>query len=823
MADTTLRYEPRNYRRVCDICGMLRNISEMHRQDELWVCTYDAGERVRTELDRGNANQRPFTIKPVPYPKPQNDQYPNLLETDDAAVFNFLAQQVAARCRYETVESGSAVYTAGGGTLPTMGWAARYFYDLIQENDQSRRLLIPQAKTLLGTIADYVLTRQTGGTRASSAYYGGFLASGATKYVTNDTASCGLALLYAYRVLGGISYRDGARAAASYLRNVQAIGSNASQYTSRNANGTGRLYTGAVCSEVSTIFGGDPTERFYSSHLFYPADLLVLEFWNELKLTDGDQSIGATAAVDGFDSTPAQLLSQSITDMRSCWETGIQDSTGTVINGLSTTTPREFFNAYPATKVGFSSITGTGRWEFVDGGASTGTQVSAQNFAGALSALYNYEGASSQVTGISDWLRSFTSNADFETPANTSTTALYQGTTGTYDPTIAISTLLQVRDPDTLADTKINASSLYDWGAFGLLSRLWASRNKGSFMISRLYPLNTVQRFFAGNTTDVSTDRVILRGESGLTRQTGFRIDLNASPFNATAFSGSSSAPTPSMNGLVFWVTGSSGLESSGGVATAWRDQGPLHQDLDTTDGNGPSVGLDTINGIPAVTFPLGSNSKYIRSTATMKDRNGNAFTAATERTVFALFLPKVGNPGTVRTGGPVFEFRETPMFQCLFDLESTFHANGFYWFDNAWPFSGASLLGPDTTQAIYASKNTMAMWAGAASAGATVTAAVNGTAVALTPTTSTGLVGAPPPAGFVLGNADNNTGTIQTNFQGAIAVVLVYDWIVTGADLAQTLTYLSTAGGLGVTNLAMVNDAVRASQFGRSFREART
>src|SRR6478735_9418922 len=129
MADTTYRYEPRNWRRVCDVCGMLRNISEMHKQDELWVCTYDAGERVRTELDRGNARQRPFQIKPVPYPKPQNNYYPNLLETDDAAVFNFLTQQISAQCRYENVASGHAVDTADGQGIPGLSWAARYLYD----------------------------------------------------------------------------------------------------------------------------------------------------------------------------------------------------------------------------------------------------------------------------------------------------------------------------------------------------------------------------------------------------------------------------------------------------------------------------------------------------------------------------------------------------------------------------------------------------------------------------------------------------------------------------------------------------------------------
>lgn len=508
----------------------------MHRQDDLWVCTYDLGERVRTQLDRLNARERPFAIKPVPHPKPQNPYYPNTLETDDAAVFNFLAQQVTAQLRYEQVASGAAPYALGGGGLTAASWAARYFYDLIQENSSDRRHLITDAKSQLNAIATFVQTRQYGfgftpaATRANSLYYGGFLVSGATRVITRNASTCGLALLYAYRVLGTPAYLEGARAAASYLRNVQAIGSHATQHTSRDAAGVSRLYTGAVCSEVSTLFGIDPGEVFYSDHLFYLGDLVALELWNELKTTDGDQSVGCTATINGLDSTPAQLLSQSISDMRTCWADGIQDAIGETYSGLSASTPREYFNAYPATKANFAT-TGTGRWQYADGDATTGTQITSQNICTALSSLFNYEGASSQVTSVSDWLRSFTSNSAFETPTDTSTRDLYRSTTGTYDPTLTVSTLLTVRNSaDNYAAIKTNGDSLYDWGAFGLLSRIWAQRNRASFMLSRLYPLNITQRYSDGTANDGNyMDRVVLRGMSGLTMQTAFAADTDDS------------------------------------------------------------------------------------------------------------------------------------------------------------------------------------------------------------------------------------------------------------------------------------------------------
>lgn len=821
MTTTSTKYVPFDPLRICDICGDLQRKSSMRRlRGGMWACPNEPQWRDAVELSAANARQKPFRILPVKDAKPENWNSPDSYEGDDGEILNFIARAVGNGARYESVTNGDLAPLTGN-LLQAYGWSAQYLYGMIAENKRPLRM-INLAKSLLTQIANTLLARQVGTTLSGSttAAFGAFLESGATVYVTQDAASCGLALLYAYNVFRTVSYLTAARLAASYLRNVQSIGKCASNFTSSDAAGTARLYTGGVCSEVSTTFGGDPAENFYSNHLFYPGDLLTLQFWKSLLNVDGDQTVGTSGVPDGFVTSPAQLLSTSISEMRDFWTNGVRDSAGETYTGLSTATPREFFNAYPAAKTGFS-VVGTGRWEFEDGGASTGTNITAQNFAMALSALYAYEGASSQVTEINTWLRSFSSNPDFEIPANESPRDLARSVLGTFDATAAPATLLTVRDADaSYAATKKNGSGLYDWGAFGLLAPLWGNRTLSLFMESRKLPLGRNQRFLDGQRSDGDHfDWITLRGLSGMSYQTAFKIDLN-SPQGVIAYgSGSSSTPAPSMNGLVFWVTGSAGLESSGGLLTAWRDQGPLHQDLTTTDGNAPSVGLDTVNGIPAVSFPLGSNSKYIRSAVTMKDRNGAPFTAATERTVFALILPKVGNPGTVRTGGPVFEFRETPMFQCLFDLESTFHANGFYWFDNAWPFSGASLLGPDTTQATYASKNTLAMWSGAASAGATVNAAVNGTSVPLTPSTSTGLIGAPPPAGFVLGNADNNTGTIQTNFQGAIAVVLVYDWIVTGADLAQTLNYLSAAGGLGITNLAMVNDAVRAAQFGAAFR----
>ncbi len=802
------------------MCGNLRQIEEMHKQDTLWVCTYDAGERVRTQLDRGNARQRPFTIRPVPHPKPWDNYYPNLLETDDAAVFNFLAQQVAAQCRFERVESGHAAYTSAGGSLPALSWAARYFFDLIQEN--ARPLLVPKAKELLGTIATFLLTRQAGSltgfspssTRATDAFFGGFLASGATTYVTDDTATSGLALLYAYRALETRAYLDGAKAAANYLRNVQAIGSNATQHTSTDAAGVGRLYTGAVCSEVLA------TVNFYSNHLFYPHGLLALEFWNELKATNGDQSIGATVAVAGFDSTPSQLLSRSITDMRTCWETGITDSTGTLVNGFSSTTPREYFNAYPQAKSGFS-VLGTGLWEYVDGNAAVGTQISGQNFGQAISSLYNYEGATSQVTTISDWLRTFTSNPDFETPDNTSTPVLYRTTTGTYDPVDSLSTVLQVRDPTTLESTAINASSLFDWGVFGLMSRVWASRNTASFRASRLFPLNIVQRFFDGNPNDgLTSDRIILRGLSGLSMQTGFTSDI-LSPSSTQAYpagsQGSGSTQPPRL-GLVQWIKGDAGLTVVATKVSAWADQSGFGQNfLQANPGNQP-YSLATINGIPSISFGVaGDANKFMQTAAQFKDRNGVAMSGTSARTVMVVWRPRY-DPAYGRTGGYIWGQGDTTHWNAYFELRSDVVANGAYaWTKTIGDYGNALQFTPIPGGAggPFDGIATITEWT--SSGWPDITFRINNAVTALTPATMNSTPGTPDVA------------SLSTQFiacLGAISEVLVWDYAIDADARSQAIQYLTgryASTPTTAVSLAMTNDAVRAAQYGRAFRESRS
>ncbi len=524
---TVTSYQRGNWRRICDICGVWFNRSDLRRVGALIICKDEKNERTKEQLSKAIARQRQDRVLPVPDAKPLNVTNPDILATDEGVIIDFLSRMTTAGARYEMVTSGASPFARQADAVEAAGWVARYCYSLVAENTRPASV-VAQAKATLKTAADLLRSRQFGFgvstslTKTNSQFWGAVFVSGTNELVTEHTIMAGLAFLYAYRVFGTATYLASARACATYLRNVQAIGSHAAiRFTSSDAAGTARLYTGALASTVSL------SGTFDCDHLFYPSGLLALEFWNELLTTDGDQQIGADTTVAGvFTTAPQQLMSQSMTDIRTCFQTGIVDATTTTITGLSATTPREFFNAYPAVKNSFASITGTGLWEWSD--SANGTFVTSQTFCKALAALYAVDGASSQVTTVTDWLRSFTSNSTTEPPAGTSTQDLMHSSTGTYDPTVTIATLLQVRDAAaSFAPSAVNGSAVYDWGALGLLSPQLSARYQGSFKESRLVPLGLRRRFADGLPSDWLLDNISLKGRSGLSLQTGGMETVN--------------------------------------------------------------------------------------------------------------------------------------------------------------------------------------------------------------------------------------------------------------------------------------------------------
>lgn len=518
--NTLTGYVPYDYRRLCDLCGNPWNRSKLHRQGPYMVCPDHAGERISEALDRGNARQRPFRVLPVPNAKPEDQLQPDVFEAQQSEIFTLLNFANDNGGRYAQVQSGmSTVLPDAADAVTTNAWACLYFYGLGTATYPRGHVDVwgAQALTRLRAAADVLLARQVYTNRDTDPFHGGFLGLGTTTYFCEDAAIGGLGALYAFRAFGDAKYLLAARAAASFLRNLQAIGSDGTNFTSSNSAGTIRLYTGAITNAVSSVAG------FYADHRFYASSLLALWFWNELRLTDGDQSLGANAVIAGsFDTAPAKALSRSMADLRAFWETGVYDVTAKAVRtGLSVTTPAEFFNAFPATKPN-ASAAGTGSWEFRNGGASTGTTITSLYIAKALAALFAVDGLSAQVTAIDDWLRSFTSNPAYARASSISARDKARVPTGTYDATMGIAKHLLVRDVgNAYAPIKMNGGALYDWGAFGLLAPIWSTRNALGFKNGRFQATVKRRRLSDGLPSDGDWDDwLFIRGRSGLTYQT---------------------------------------------------------------------------------------------------------------------------------------------------------------------------------------------------------------------------------------------------------------------------------------------------------------
>lgn len=775
-------YEKGNYLRVCDICGHRFHFRDLKPIGELrFACPDDAPGLTAMQISRFNARARPLIVRPNKWAKDYSQT--GIYQLAEGQIFNFIASVAPAGERDGASDPLSAA------------WASIYMAEVMR---QDKRPLYWE-RTATSTITrccDYLLTLQYGAPDGANPTgtidnprYGGILFG--TTRSTATTIAAGVAFLKAYQALGTSKYLDGARKVATFLRHAQSGNVQATKYTVYPAGG-GAYYIGGLASSL------DDSSGLLNGN-YNVSDIVGAWFLTLLRAQLGDLTYGDAAATAFFTAPTAVPLSTMIADLTAFGEVGARDH-GLIVCPLSSTAPKLNYTA------ALAGVGGAAAW------ADPGL-ITTRELALALLGIYSANGNTAKVVEMMAWLAAFTSNAANQTPSNLREDLILEGITGTYDPTLC--------PADTLAETAPFIESdgaLYDWSSFGILAPILAG-NQAAMRRSK-DTLSASVRYSYFDVTNVYLGPI---GSSGLTLQPFFRNAAGGlvGVSGATGTTPGTSVSSPPETGLVFWVKGDAGLESSGGLLTAWRDQGPLHQDLDTTDGNAPSVGLDSINGIPAVSFPLGNNSKYIRSTATMKDRNGNPFTAALNRTVFAMVLPQLGNVGFPRVGGAVFSFRETPCFECLFSLESFFHVDGMYLFDNAWPYSGGQLLGPDTDDLVYADKPTLVMWTGAASTGSLIGAAINGTSIVLSPSTSAGVVGASGPAGFLLGNADNATGTPQANNQGAITEVVIYDYVLTGAVLSQVLGYFASRYTSAPIAVVAPSSVVRAARTGLAYRQA--
>jgi hypothetical protein len=555
-----MRFEPGTFLRPCDICGIRFRANQLTRgEDGFWRCP---GDREVPQITRDKIiaeSQRRREAPPAPFGIPFERK--NAYEEEAKILWLLCEMPVvdatwAGGVRYGlppsvtvNVSGGSQAGFSGTtgvtgiGAVRAAGEACRYLYRMIAEAKRPTRWTT-LAGTKLVELADWLISRQVGfgqtptATSSNDTMWGSMSDFGSI--LTDSNAIAGMGLLAAYRHTGAAKYLISAKAAASFLRNCQAIGKClALDFTSTDAAGTTRLYTGGV---VHTVVSSGSLQ---SNQQFYASSLTCLEFWKELFTIAGDGTYGAPGTVSGlFATAPAGLLSTMMAELRAFWSVGTFDVvTGTTFTGLSATTPRQFFNAYPAVHSGFigREATGSGSWEFTDANATTGTTITGETVAVGLASLYAYEGYSSQVSSVWTWLMSFDSNPSFVLPSGTLVTDYAcvssnnaanppappagQGNVvpPAYDPTLALSTTLIVRDSAaSYAAVKMNGLALYNWMTSGLLAPIQSSQNTAAFKKAK-DALSTVRlrrppEFAEG---EVVADYLSLRGSSGLSFQLG--------------------------------------------------------------------------------------------------------------------------------------------------------------------------------------------------------------------------------------------------------------------------------------------------------------
>lgn len=443
---TDTRYTPRDYLRVCDICGHRYHISQLRPIGELrWACPDDAPGLTAMQISRFNARARPLKIKPNKWAKglTQTPTY----QLPEAATFNFIASVAPSQFQ----DAPSVALAAA--------WAAIYMADIVNQGLRPSGW-IASAKGVLRKCVNYLLTQQWGSPTgispagaSSDVRYGGILSG--TVYSTTVTVAAGVAFLKASQALGDATLGQAGDRCATFLRHMQCGDLQASQWTVFPAGG-GPYHIGGLAAGVTDATG-------LLVQTCFLADVAGLWFLSLLVAVRSPSTVyGDGAATSYFSAATAAPLSQMIAELTAFAVTGARDITaaGSFVSGLSTTKPQIAYS--PAINGGG----GTASWTF-------STTVTSDAIALALLGLFQSGGLSATVTAMMAWLASFTPNPANATPAQPDSVTL-AGTTGTYNPALCPANALTASAPFTEA-----TGGLYSWSSLGLLSPILAQQVPG--------------------------------------------------------------------------------------------------------------------------------------------------------------------------------------------------------------------------------------------------------------------------------------------------------------------------------------------------------
>lgn len=448
---TTTTYSPRDYRRVCDECGVLWNRSQLHRKGP-WIFCWDCdqpGDRIREQEDAAIARQRPFRILPVPNAKPQDYNNPYNWQLEEAQIFNF----IAATPPPSLASSPSA-----------SAWPAIYLAQLIQQATRPN-VWLATARTSLRAYVDNLLAGQYGSptgisVAATDPKYGGI--SNGSSCAAASSSVGGIAFLLAAATLGDTKYLAAADRCATFLRHAQCCDLLVSGWTVFPSGGP--PYHLGGFSSVLAVSGN----VYSTSYLL--SDVIALWFLQLLIGVRGLTAVyGDATSTAFFSAATAAPLSQMLAELAVFVSTGVFDSTsgGVAVTGLSTTKPQATYVA--ATNGGG----GAGAW-------TVSTTIASSAIASAVAGVFQAFGANAQVTSVLAWLASFGANPANATPAGNSPQQTLDGITGVYSPATAPATTLTGSAPFTDA-----TGALYDLASLGLLAPVLNATNVAALRNSR--------------------------------------------------------------------------------------------------------------------------------------------------------------------------------------------------------------------------------------------------------------------------------------------------------------------------------------------------
>lgn len=443
MGDTTTSYVPRDWRRVCDQCGIIFNRSRLHRKLSWIFCDIcdQPGDRIQEQEDAAIARQRPFRILPVPNAKPQTVDSPYDWQAEEAQVFDLVALNAPAR------------FIGGGSSLLGAAWGAVYMADIVID---ARRpaVWIETAKTTIARCLSYLLSVQYGSPTGVAAVisnprFGGFLDGGI--YASSVVIAAGLAFIKGYSATGTIEYLNAAKRCATFIRHAQCRDLQ-TPYTSYPSAG-GAYHVGGVSSQLD-----DSTSLLSANYAVY--DVNAAQFLTELAEVIGSDAVfGDATSTAYFTAATEATLEEMISDVMTFAIDGAKDAnnSGELTPGLSTTP----YTIYVAASSDGS--TGAGAW-------AASASIAGSTVASALAGIFAVDGADDEtITAMLAWLAAFTANSANATPSTNTPQQTLDGITGTYDPDVAPATSLQATAPYTES-----TGAPYDLAALGMLAPILA-------------------------------------------------------------------------------------------------------------------------------------------------------------------------------------------------------------------------------------------------------------------------------------------------------------------------------------------------------------